>query len=392
MTTSAAYSILPALSPEEQRHSAAATALIRERIEAAGGWISFATFMDLALYSPGLGYYSAGSRKIGPDGDFVTAPEVSELFSRCIAHQCAQILAQTGGEILEVGAGTGSMAAVILECLRELGALPARYAILEVSADLRDRQSARLNLLPASLRERVTWLDALPSKPFDGVIVANEVLDALPVQRFVVRDGQARELGVALADSHFAWREQPRGLIDAATTELLRQLPYPLPDGYVSEICLQVEPWIGGVGECLRRGALLLPDYGLPRLHYYHPQRTHGTLRCHFRQRAHEDPFLNIAVQDITAWVDFTRVAEAAVAVGLDVCGFVTQAAFLLGAGIEALVARVADPVQHARVAGEARRLLLPGEMGEAFKVMALSRDCDRPLSGFAHQDLRTSL
>ena len=394
--------MMPALSAEEETHSRAVTALIRERISAAGGWIPFERFMDLALYSPGLGYYSAGSVKLGPGGDFVTAPEVSDLFSRCVARQCAQVLAG-GGEILELGAGTGRMAAVILESLAALGALPARYAILEVSADLAERQQQRLGKLPPEIRERVVWLDRLPERPIKGVILANEVLDALPCRRFTLRGGVAKELGVAepappvaAHGTGFVEREAALDATDeelaGAAAALLRELPSPLPDGYTSEICLRVAPWIAGVAACLGRGLMLMFDYGLPRAHYYHPQRTAGTLRCHFKQRVHDDPYINIGVQDITAWVDFTRVAEAAVDCGLDVSGFCTQAAFLLGTGIEQFVAESTDTVEHARSAGEARRLLLPGEMGEAFKVMALTRECDVALQGFVLQDLRQSL
>lgn len=394
----------PALSPEEEAHSRAATALIGERIRAAGGWISFEQFMELALYAPGFGYYSAGSVKLGPGGDFVTAPEISDLFGRCVARQCAPVLGR-GGEILELGAGTGRMAAVILESLAALGALPERYAILEVSADLAQRQRERLGRLPRGLCERVVWLDRLPERPMSGVILANEVLDALPCRRFLLAGGEVRELGVALQAEDAT---EPGGAAGAgklieraaaadqalasACAALLRELPAPLPAGYSSEICSRVEPWIAGVAECLQRGVMLLFDYGLPRAHYYHPQRTAGTLRCHFKQRVHDDPYINVGVQDITAWVDFTRVAEAALASGLDVSGFSTQAAFLLATGIEGLVAEAADPVAHARLAGEARRLLLPGEMGEAFKAMALTRDWDEPLQGFALQDLRHSL
>ena len=394
--------MMPALAAEEETHSRAVTALIRERMAAAGGWIPFEQYMDLALYAPGLGYYSAGSVKLGPGGDFVTAPEVSDLFSRCVARQCAQVLA-AGGQILEVGAGTGRMAAVILESLAELGALPAQYAILEVSADLAERQRQRLEKLPRELHERVVWLDRLPERPIDGVILANEVLDALPCRRFTLRGGVVQELGVAEADqtaaTHGTGFVEREAALDAADEELasaiaalLHELPSRLPDGYTSEICLRVAPWIAGVAACLSSGLMLMFDYGLPRAHYYHPQRTAGTLRCHFKQRVHDDPYINIGVQDITAWVDFTRVAEAAVACGLDVSGFATQAAFLLAIGIEQFLAESTDTVEHARLAGEARRLLLPGEMGEAFKVMALTRKCEIALRGFALQDLRRSL
>jgi SAM-dependent MidA family methyltransferase len=396
MTASAAHSILPSPSPDEERHSRAAQALIRERLVAAGGWLSFEHFMELALYAPGFGYYSAGSVKIGAGGDFVTAPEVSDLFSRCVARQCADVLAETGGEILELGAGTGRMAATILQSLATLGVLPGRYAILEVSADLADRQRTRIQQLPAELRDRVVWLDRLPETPIRGVQLANEVSDALPFKRFVVHGGTVRELGVGLEGDAFVWREKPSGspadALDAAGNALLSELPFALPDGYMSEICLRVEPWITSVSQCLERGMLLLFDYGLPRAHYYHPQRMDGTLRCYFKQRAHDNPFTNIAVQDITAWVDFTRVGEAALNADLEVGGFATQAAFLLGTGIEALTAEASDVADRASIAGEARRLLLPGEMGESYKVMALCRNLRQPLRGFAHQDLRTSL
>ncbi|HUI62678.1 MAG TPA: SAM-dependent methyltransferase [Steroidobacteraceae bacterium] len=410
MTASAAHSILPPLSVDEERHSRAAAAFIRQELVAAGGWLPFDRFMELCLYAPGLGYYSAGSVKLGAGGDFVTAPEASDLFSRCLARQCQEILQVTGGEILELGAGTGRMAAVILECLAEAGQLPERYAILEVSADLAERQRGRLQHLPAGIRERVVWLERLPSGTQRGVILANEVLDALPFQRFMIRGGRAHELGVALDGDAFVWRPNPQDESSASALHaapepaaeraqrrallegLLRQLPAPLPEGYMSEVCPIMDAWVATVGQCLEQGVMLLFDYGLPRAHYYHPQRHDGTLRCHFRQRAHDNPFINISVQDITAWVDFTRVAEAAVAAGLDVSGFATQAAFLLGTGIENLVAGESDAVRHASLAGEARRLLLPAQMGESFKVMALGKGVERMLCGFIHQDLRASL
>jgi SAM-dependent MidA family methyltransferase len=422
MTSSAPRSILPPLSVEEQQHSAAVAARLQEEIAAAGGGLSFERFMELALYAPGLGYYSAGSTKFGAAGDFVTAPEISDTFSRCVARQCAEVLAQTGSagagaQILELGAGTGRMAAKVLETLAAEGVLPERYSILEVSADLAQRQRERMSALPASLRERVVWLDRLPERPIEGVILANEVLDALPCQRFVVGTEGVLEVAVATAPDvlsplgapsltarspasvsgvrveGFVERVvAPGAVLAAAGAALLRELPEPLPAGYSSEICLRVEPWIAGVGACLGRGLMLLFDYGLPRRHYYHPQRVSGTLQCHFKQFAHDDPYINVGVQDITAWVDFTRVAEAGLAAGLDVAGFCTQAAFLLATGIERFVAEAVGTVEQARLAGEARRLLMPGEMGEAFKVMALTRDYEAGLSGFGLQDLRHSL
>lgn len=405
MTGSTHRSILPPLSSEECAHAEAVSAFIRERI-ARQGTCTFEEFMHLALYAPGLGYYSAGSVKIGAAGDFVTAPEVSDLFSQCVANQCADVLSETRGEILELGAGTGRMAAVILEALNERGCLPERYSILEVSADLADRQRARISKLPVTIRERVVWLDRLPSGPIKGVILANEVLDALPFRRFVVRETGIAELGVG---PELTEREvEPSEDLQAAWELIARELPESLPEGYRSEACLSVEPWIASLSECLERGVMLLFDYGFPRTHYYHPQREDGTLVCHFKQLAHSNPFVNVGVQDITAWVDFTRVAESAVAAQLEVLGFVTQAAFLLANGIEELVSAAdvgrdggvgalasdttADVIGRTKRAGEARRLLMPGEMGESFKVMALGREYERPLKGFTLQDLRRSL
>lgn len=373
-------------------HSEAVARLIRQRIADEGGWIAFETFMELALYAPGYGYYSAGSVKLGPGGDFVTAPEISDLFSICVARQCAEVLRFTGGSILELGAGTGRMAATVLEHLASLDALPSEYAILEVSADLRERQQHRIARLVPELRERVKWLDRLPERPIRGVIVANEVLDALPCHRFIVRGQSVRALGVAVDEQGaFTAREgEASEALTQAAAPIVQEMD--LPEGYTSEICLRVEPWITSLADCLESGAMLLFDYGLPRRHYYHPQRSTGTLRCHFRQRVHDDPFVNVGLQDITAWVDFTRVAEGADAAGLAVSGFATQAAFLLGTGIHTLAAADADEKTRIRQAGELNRLLLPGEMGEAFKVMALTRNMSAPLSGFALQDLRHSL
>jgi SAM-dependent MidA family methyltransferase len=393
MTPSLAGSILPPLAAEERAHAARVAELIRAAIAARGGWLSFERFMELALYAPGLGYYSAGSVKLGAGGDFVTAPEMSDLFSRCVARQCAEVLAQMDGEILELGAGTGRMAGVILTELAARNVLPQRYAILEVSADLAARQRAHLAALPPVLRARVEWLERLPDRPLHGVILANEVLDALPFRRFVLAGGVLCELGVELAPGGGL-----RDSVAAPAADVARALAQltagaALPEGYVSEVCLRLSPWIASLGDCLARGVVLLSDYGLPRAHYYHRERRSGTLRCHFRQRAHDDPYINLGLQDITAWVDFTRVAQAAAASRLTVAGFATQAAFLLGLGLPELVAEVAPgSAQHLRLAGEARRLLMPEEMGEAFKVMALARDFDAALSGFRLQDLRDSL
>ena len=402
MTSDALVSTLPALSDDERAHVARVAGHIREFIREQGGVIGFDAFMRLALYAPGLGYYSAGATKLGAAGDFVTAPEVSSLFSRCLARQVADILAETGGDILELGAGSGRMAADVLTELAVLDRLPGKYRILEVSADLAERQRARLAALPAELSSRVEWLEAWPARPMRGVVLANEVLDAMPVERFVLHarpDGIAvNALGVGLVGEDFEWRElSPPAETLNAVADVVEALPAPLPDGYTSELCLAFQPWMAGLAAQLEAGVALLIDYGLPRAQLYHPDRSRGTLRCHFRHRAHDDPFLNVGLQDITAWVDFTRVAEAADAAGLDVLGFNTQAAFLIGAGMESLLTtemEIAgeDTRRRATLAGEARRLLLPGEMGEVFKVIALGRGVDMPLAGFSTQDLRNSL
>ncbi len=398
MTSAASVTTLPALTAEEQAHSERVTAHIRTFIAERGGVIGFDAFMRLALYAPGLGYYSAGAVKFGASGDFVTAPEISSLYSRCIARQAAEVLAITGGDLFELGAGSGRMACDILRELAVLGRPPERYRILEVSADLAARQRALVAELPADLARRVEWLDRWPDRTMRGVVVANEVLDAMPVERFVLRtraDGyEVRALGVGLAGEGFEWREtdaSPELL--HAVLDIVNALPAPLPDGYVSEVCMAFQPWMAGLAGQIEAGVALLIDYGLPRAQLYHPERAQGTLRCHFRHRAHDDPFARVGLQDITAWVDFTRVAEAADSAGLDVLGFATQTAFLIGAGMEPLLAAelqaAGDDVrQQARVAGEARQLMLPGEMGEIFKVIALGRGFDAPLAGFRMQAL----
>jgi len=376
------------LTPDEQAHEARVREAICARIAAAGGAIPFAEFMALALYAPGLGYYSAGARKFGAGGDFTTAPEISPLFGRCLARQCREVLAVTGGSILEFGAGTGALAATVLEALAALDALPDRYFILEVSADLRARQQERLARLAPPLAARVTWLDRLPGSPLAGVLLANEVLDALPCERFVARAGSARRLGVGL-DARGGLREVELGDEAVLPPGLDAGV---LPDGYRGEWCPTIAPWIASLAACLERGLVLACDYGQARGALYHAGRGGGTLQCHFRHRVHADPFVNLGLQDITAWVDFTAVAEAAADAGLEVAGFTTQAALLLALGIERDVAGEADgPARYAR-ASQARRLLMPDEMGEIFKAVALTRGLELPLSGFSLQDLRRQL
>ncbi len=389
---------MPALDTAQSAHARSVLAALREHINARGGWIGFDEYLELVLYAPGLGYYSAGAAKLGAAGDFVTAPELSPLFGACVARACVSLLAG-GGDLLELGAGSGALAESLLLRLAELDALPSRYGILEVSADLRERQYTRLASLPAELRARLHWLDALPPRPLRGVILANEVADALPFQCFAVTGSGYVERGVALdANSMPVWSERAVGLeLESELRRLSASLSAPLAVGFRGELCTRLGPWIGGLADTLESGAIMLFDYGLGRSELYHPQRDAGTLRCHYRQRAHDDPFWHPGLQDITAWVDFTRLAEAAAMAELSVAGYCTQAAFLLGAGIDAELARAGNALERARRASEARQLLLPGEMGETFKAMLLTRGdavehAPATLPAFSVQDLRRLL
>ena len=386
---------LPALTPEEAAHGARLEARVREEIAQAGGWISFARYMQLALYEPGLGYYSAGARKFGAAGDFVTAPEVAPVFSRCVAAQCEEVLRTLGGgDVLELGAGSGVMAGALLAELARRDALPERYRILDVSADLRERQRAALEAAVPQLLGRVEWLERWPDG-FTGVVVANEVLDAMPVERFVARGGAVHALGVTWADGRLEWSEAraPAPLADAVLA-VQGDTGVDWPDGYTSEINLGLGGWMAALAASVERGVLLFMDYGLPRREYYAAERSDGTLLCHFRHRFHADPFVRLGLQDITAWVDFTAVAETARAAGLDLAGYATQAHFLIGCGIGEFLADVSelDVVSRVNLSRQAMVLTLPGEMGERFKAIALAKGYDSPLRGFAVRDLRHTL
>lgn len=382
--------------PVAQLHSEWLCALIRDEIGANGGQITFSRYMELALYAPGLGYYSAGSHKLGEAGDFVTAPELSPLFSRCVARQCEQVLAHLGGgDILEVGAGSGVMAADVLAELETLDCLPGCYFILEVSADLRQRQQQTVAARVPHLAGRVHWLDVLPAVGFQGVVLANELLDAMPVHVFGVAEKTSYERYVACGDGRFIWSDGP--LSDARLVErivALKDARGEFAPGYVSEINLAAEDWLRSIAALLARGMVLLIDYGFPRREYYHPQRSGGTLMCHYRHRAHPDPLVLPGLQDITAHVDFTALAEVASEAGLTVAGFTTQAYFLLSSGLNEMMA-ASDPNdvrQHVLLMQQVKKLTLPSEMGELFKVMALMRDMDAPLLGFTFQDQRRRL
>lgn len=381
MTSGAPVSTLPALSDDERAHVARVAGHIREFIRDHGGVIGFDAFMRLALYAPGLGYYSAGATKLGAAGDFVTAPEVSSLFSRCLARQAADVLVQTGGGILELGAGSGRLAIDVLARLAALGALPDAYAILETSPDLRERQRTAIAAALPQLVARVRWLDALPAE-WTGVIVGNEVLDALPVE-LLGKDGHAHiRRGVTIRERAFAWRDAhlPPGRLSA-----LIDARFP-SNFYESEVNPEAEALTATLGRMLRRGLLLWIDYGFPAREYYHPQRDKGTLMCHYRQYAHDDPLVLPGLQDITAHVDFTAIAEAGREAGLGLAGFTSQAQFLIGCGIVDLVAACGEPgtADYVRATSGLQKLLSPAEMGELFKAIAFTRGVAVPLRGFA--------
>ena len=385
------------LGAPEREHAERVRELIAAEIEAAGGWIGFDRYMELALYAPGLGYYSAGAHKLGPGGDFTTAPEVSRLFGGCVARQCAEILGALGrGSILEIGAGSGRLAADVLARLDGLGCVPERYWVLEISADLRERQRRCIADAVPHLARRVEWLDAPPDIAFDGVVLANEVLDALPVTRFRWHAPPAgcEVMGVAREGMHFKWEPRAGSEELAAECARLAEAGGGWEEGYTSEYCERLIEWTAAVTESHRAGLALWVDYGLPRRHYYFPERRDGTLICHFRQRALSDPFFAPGFQDITAWVDFTRLAQASAACGYALAGYTTQAHFLAGLSIDEEMHHLAadDPTRFARLANEARTLLLPGEMGERFKVMAWMRGMESALPAFQVQDLRHTL
>lgn len=370
---------LPQPPPEALATSERLAARIRAQIEASGGWIPFDRYMEAVLYAPGLGYYAAGARKLGEaaaGGDFVTAPEISVLFARALAAQVAQIFEHCAPRVLEFGAGTGRLARDLLEALDARGAAAERYAIVELSADLRERQARLLAGRP------VEWLDA-PPEDFEGVVVANEVLDVMPVALFIKRGDAVRERGVAVHDGRFVFAERPADAQLAQAVAAIEREVGALPDGYASEIGFVAQAWMRTIGRWLARGALLAIDYGFPRREYYHPQRLMGTIMCHYRHRAHADPFWLPGLNDVTAHVDFTAIADAAHEAGLDVLGYTSQAHFLLNCGLLDLLN---DEHSHAR-ANEAHRLVSEAEMGELFKVLAVGRGIDVPLAGFARGD-----
>ncbi|MEP7072761.1 MAG: SAM-dependent methyltransferase, partial [Nitrosospira sp.] len=365
---------LPVSSEAALQHSHAVKELIHAELAAAGGWISFAQYMRLALYAPGMGYYSGGAAKFGQEGDFVTAPEISSLFGRALARQAAQVLELTddGGDILEFGAGSGKLALDLLLELERLGNLPGRYFILEVSAELRQRQRQLLEKYAPHLLLLVVWLERLPAR-FTGLILANEVLDAMPVHLVAWRDADLFERGVTSSapnGDEFGWSECPlrEGELFEAARELIPRIESGSGDisddvsEYVSEINLAARGFMVSLAKILQQGAIVLIDYGFGRGEYYHPQRNCGTLMCHYRHHAHDNPFYLPGLQDITSHVDFSAVAEAATNAGLELLGYTTQAYFLINCGItESLAQTPAENVkEYLPLANQLQKLVSP--------------------------------
>lgn len=379
---------LPTPSAEALTHSEQLAQRIRAAITANGGSIPFREFMRMALYEPGLGYYVAGLRKIGREGDFITAPEISPLFSQCLANQCAQVLAELGGgDMLELGAGSGVMAAEMLLRLEALGCLPERYRILDLSPELRDRQRQTLQAKVPHLLERVEWLDTLPTKPLRGVIVGNEVLDAMPVELFTVHDEAMHTVEVRIENESFAFTTHPDPIPSFLNLSTL-------PNAYTSEYNPALPGWMRSMADILEAGILLLIDYGYEHKDYYHPDRSEGTLLCHYQHRVHANPLIYPGLQDITASVDFSAVAEAGLDADLELGGYTTQAMFLANSGLEELFIAALNtyPASQYQLAQQVRTLSLPSEMGDRFKVIALSKRFTSALTGFRLADQRHRL
>lgn len=386
---------IPPLTSEQQANLTEITRLISREMSQSDAALPFDRYMELSLYAPGLGYYQNAGYKIGAGGDFTTAPEISPYFSRCLARQCAQVLEELGqGSILELGAGSGVMAADILAELETMGCLPEQYAILDLSGYLQQRQQQTLAQRVPHLLERVSWLRHLPEAGFNGVVLGNELLDAMPVHRFRKSDCGLQEQFVIEQQGVFVsqWRIASTEL--QVAVEAIEQQYGTLEEGYESEINLRLRPWMKLLGQVLQQGVLLLIDYGYPGAAYYHPERHMGTLICHFQHTAHADPLILSGLQDITASVDFSAVASAGMDAGLEFAGYTTQANFLLGCGLDQLLGQL-DPEQsdhYVAALQGVKQITLPSEMGERFQAIALTRNLAMPLRGFDFRDLGSRL
>jgi len=386
---------LPVPGQVASQHSEQLIDRIVAQIKLHNGRISFEHYMRMVLTEPGFGYYVSGNQKFGASGDFVTAPEISPLFSQCLANQCGQILScLTGNDqrnILEFGAGSGTMAAEILLQLERQKNLPVNYFILELSAELKQRQLQTFQQKAPHLLDCVQWLESLPPSSFSGVILANEVLDAMPVHRFFKTGERLGEYYVAWNEGRFIWQQGE--FSNNRLADRVKNISGQLPDEYISEVNLAAEAWVATIAETLKQGVVLIVDYGFPQHEYYHLQRNQGTLMCHYRHRSHDNPFVYPGLQDITAHVDFTAIAQAALDAGLQISGYTNQAFFLLANGLENFLQNLdPDSAEYMQLAKQVKTLTMPGEMGELFKAMALSKSYDSPLAGFQLKDMRSRL
>ena len=381
----------------EREHSARLSQQIHDSIRSGVGWIGFDHFMEQALYAPGLGYYAAGKNKIGDDGDFVTAPTLGSQFARCLANQFAEILeylpASSTSTIVEFGAGTGQLMLDVLDALELQDSLPCRYLVIETSADLQQRQQQAVNRHQPKYQEIIVWSEQLPEQ-VSGIVFANEMLDAMPVKRFWIdSNGEAKELGIRHENGNYEWHQTTEAL---GHKDQERLAAYGLPAGYRSEIAAQAEAWVRTIAEHLDKGVMLLVDYGFPGREFYHRDRVDGTVMCHYRHTAHPDPFFYPGLQDITSHVDFTAIADAALESGLELAGYCAQGSYLISLGLLDNHAGQFDPAQPTReslsMAQEIKKLTLPHEMGELFKVVAFSRHYPMALSGFSMQNLAARL
>ena len=355
--------------------------IISQSIHENGKPIGFDVFMNFALYSPGLGYYRSSTDIFGHQGDFITAPETSDLFGYSVAKQCAQII-NGSADILEFGAGSGVLASQILFQLGRLKSLPKKYYIMELSGQLKQQQKQTILRVLPELIDRVEWLTELPTD-FSGVVIANEVLDAIPAKRLIFSGGRFVELGVDFIDGNFQWKS-----LDEPYTKSLTSLPVNCDEGYTTEVNLQALAWIDSLYSVMTKGTVLLIDYGMDRNEYHHPQRKDGTLRCYYKHKASENPFNNIGKQDITTSVNFSDIAERSVEVGFELSGYCTQAMFLISLGIENFLLEEEEDEKRNALAQEIKQLVLPSAMGETFKVLALSKKQTVKLDGFREQDL----
>ena len=371
--------------------------LVREQliqhINTRDGWISFEEFIDFVMYKPGLGYYSAGAEKIGHSGDFTTAPEISKLFGMALANQITPILDHyQSPSIIEIGAGTGKLAFDIMTQLNDYQVNFDRYYILELSADLKQRQQSMLSHLPTKTLNKIVWLDSIPMDSIDGVIIANEVIDALPFTRFKTQNGQVYELGISVEDNQLI--EQPRladEILSNTVDSIAKEIGMTFQDGYTSEIRINFGSWFRTIESMLSSGSIFFVDYGYSRQEYYDEERTNGSMICHYRNVAHENPLSNLGIQDISASVDFSQLADVALQRNIEVGFFTSQADFLINAEILGVIESVIDEGLKMRLTQEVKQLLLPNQMGEVFKCMLLNKNIN-PDNFDGIKDLRHTL